>query len=168
MPRLLAQRAEGAYDCIATVRNAADLRFHEGLALRRQRQWTSAIYLMGYAIEMCVKSAVFQLDGFTARQAITLQDMRRLVRFGCAQYGLSAPRNLHDFAFWTLLLVQHRLGLARPFRNPTTAQEVVRRSQETYRRWREILRYRTNVPYRHEVARVADNARWFLDRIDQL
>jgi hypothetical protein len=168
MPRLLAQRADAAYDCIATFQEAAGRRFREGDILRQQHQWTSAVYLMGYTVEMAVKSAVLSVDGFSPRQPVTLPDLRRLVAFGRAQYGLPQPRNLHDYTFWSLFLVQHRVALAQPYGNPKTAQEIIRRSHETYSRWRETLRYRTNSPYGHEVARVYDNARWFLAEIDNL
>lgn len=168
MPRLLAQRADAAYNCISTFREAAGRRFQEGGVLRQQRQWTSAIYLMGYTVELAVKSAVLTVDGFSPRQPVTLQDLRRLVAFGRAQYGLPQPRNLHDYTFWSLFLVQHRVARARPYGIPGTGQEIIRRSHETYCRWRETLRYRINNPYGHEVARVYDNAQWFLTKIDIL
>jgi hypothetical protein len=168
MPRLLAQRAEAAYDCIATFRDAARMRFQEAELLWNDGRGTAAVYLSGYTIELTVKIAVLRVNGFSPRQPVTLGDLHQLVAFGRTRYGLARPRNLHDFTFWSLLLVQHRLTLGRSYRNPRAGQEIVRRSQESYSRWREILRYRTNVAYRHEVTRVMENARWFLGELNTL
>jgi hypothetical protein len=128
---------------------------------------TAAIYLWGYATEMVLKMALFRLAGYDDTDDLSIQDRRRLEVLG-RQYHITKPRNSHDLRFWADLLVQHRIRIQRPYSIWALEGEIRRRANQVYERWRETLRYRSNLAYRHEVRVVRMNAQWFLAHRDEL
>lgn len=73
MPRPLLTRLQP--DSIAEFRAAAGQRFLDGEAAAAGNRRTAAIYLWGYAVEMIIKAAYFQVDGFSERQTILPSDL---------------------------------------------------------------------------------------------
>src|SRR6478752_2621710 len=54
-----------APDCIRNLERAAELRFEDAESLRADSRFLSALYLYGYAVEMCLTAACFRCEGFS-------------------------------------------------------------------------------------------------------
>ena len=80
MPKPLLDRLQP--DSIAEFRLAAQQRFLDGEIAGDRDRRTAAIYLWGYAVEMLLKAAYFEVDGFPERQPILIQDLKNAVKFG--------------------------------------------------------------------------------------
>ena len=161
MPRLLPARCRP--DSIAEFRAAAERRFEEGAVLEHGGHRTGAIHLWGYAAEMVLKAAFFELDGFPMRRTITRRDRRRAEQ-RAAQFGLAPARGPHDVRMWAELLVAERLRRGRRYRRSGFGVEVVRRAARVAAVWAVELRYHPNRAYEFEVRRMRADVGWIFIR----
>jgi hypothetical protein len=168
MPRLFADRLERSPDCVAHFHIAAQTRCHDALLLAEHGASAAAIYFWGYAVEMLLKAAYFRLIGYTSQQVIALADLRRAVKFGQLQFKVPFAHRLHDIDSWARLLIEQRRHLHRPYSSAGFAAAVHIQAQIVHQRWREFIRYKPNVPYRHEVERVGEAANWFVNAAHRL
>ena len=160
MPKLLVERFTD--DSVAQFRAAAHIRNEDAWHLARSGRGAAAIYLWGYAAEMTVKAAWFELLRFPEHRAISLSDLRQAKQVAVGTYGIPWPGNLHHVVHWAELLTQHRIASRRYYSDPDFGRRVLDNCQRVYERWRETLRYKKNRPYPFEVHAVAASTQWLL------
>ena len=165
MPRLLPDRCR--QDSIGEFRAAAERRFAEGLALDRDGHRTGAIYLWGYAAEMVLKAAYFQLVGFGPDRPITTRD-RRLAQQGATLLGIGGFSSPHDIGAWAELLIAKRKDLDSPYPRTGFKANVLHYATAAGTVWTVELRYHPNRAYEFEVRRVREAVRWLLDHKHRL
>ncbi len=168
MPRRLIERCRE--DSIREFRLAARRRYDEALVLGAAGQRTGAIYLWGYTAEMILKAGYFSLLGVAEVDSITWRrhllpaiDRGRLL-------GIAWPRQVegHNIRAWAELLVRVRASSPATSYPVPFGREVQRQGQRLEPLWREILRYRKNESYLHEVTQVRKATEWLLVHSNQL
>ena len=157
MPRLLSGRL--GEDTILKLEAAAEARRKTAFHLHQTGFWLAAVYFYGYSAEQRVKAAYFRAAGFATDQIIRGKDREDAVREHVV-LGLPRKPSQHDIHGWAQLLVAKRQSLHRPYEYDL-GNEIVLHAEVIERRWKEILRYRVNVPYPHELRKVGDAALWF-------
>jgi len=168
MPRSLRDRC--LPDSIAEFRAASRERYVDGIAAAAHGRRTAAIYLWGYAAEMTVKAAYFELIGFKSRQWIAPTDLAGAVNKGIQlQISWPKPGRWHNVRAWSELLIKTRaLTPGRGYPSPNFGIEIQLRALRIESLWAETLRYHKNVAYLHEVRRVQEAAEWFLANASHL
>lgn len=158
MPKRLINRCQP--DSIREFRLAAQERFQDGLALAGAGRRTAAIYLWGYSAEATLKAAYFRAIGFKADQVIAAKDLNQAVS-SAIQYGIHWQGNWHRIDLWARLLVSVRMmSPPPPYQAAGFDSQLLARSLTVAVHWQETLRYRKNVAYWHEVARLRESAAW--------
>jgi hypothetical protein len=158
MPRLLLDRLSP--DCIQGFRAAARARYADGCILAEGEHRLAAIYLWGYAAEMCVKAAYFTLHGFGATQSIDAAALKTAA-VEAKLYGIRWT-NQHNLYAYASLVVGKRASLGRVYSSHAFANDFVGHAQTIYNRWRETLRYHYNQAYLFELERVRVSVEWLL------
>jgi len=162
MPRLLADRLR-TFDTVSGLAKAADQRARDAECLYGQGHGLAAIYLFGYEVEMRVKAAYFRYY-FSLRQLppTTRIDtsLRQQVIAQHQQLGLPRKPGHHDILGWSQLLVSERRSRHNPY-SLVMERAVLDQAELISQRWSEVLRYRANIPYRHELRTVREVAAWF-------
>ena len=162
MPRPLLARLKA--DSIAEFRAAAIERFRDGKAAAARDRRTAAIYLWGYTIEMLIKAAYFQVNGFQAEQIVAMRDLRDAVRFGVSNQIIWPQQGqLHSIRAWAQTLVALRLKQpSTTYTDAAFGDEMLDRAQRLEPIWSETLRYHQNRAYPREVSQVQTATEWFL------
>lgn len=123
---------------------------------------TAAIDLWGYAAEMTLKAAYFELLGFPPSQVISMADLRGAAA-NAPRLGFAWTGNLHNLEAWAELLVATPASTpGRAYTPPGFGNEVLARSRFLQRLWSESLRYHRNVAYFYEVNQVKAATEWLL------
>ena len=164
MPVLLRNRIGG--DTLRKLVVSADARKLEGRTLHLDGLWLGAVYLYGYSVEMRVKTSYFVASGFGRNQQIARRDRQDAGR-DYQQFGLPGGLGPHDIFGWAQLLVAKRVNVGQPY-HASFARELLMHAQRVHERWTEVLRYRPNRPYGHEVMTVAQGAAWFEQNFETL
>ena len=157
MPRLLRERLGD--DTILKLEAAAKARRQTAVHLHKTGFRLEAVYFYGYAIEETVKAAYFRTVGFSEDGRIEDGNRRTAVDEYRA-LGLLVRPGQHDIQGWAELLVAKRASLSRPY-GLSLATQIVIEAGVVRPRWSEIIRYRTNIPYHHELQKIAEAALWF-------
>jgi len=131
VPKLLVDRFTN--DSVGQFRAAAHIRNEDAWHLATSGRGAAAIYLWGYAAEITVKAAWFDLVGFPKNRAISLSDLRQAKSLATATYGLSWTGNLHNVRHWAELLIQHRIALRRSYADPGFGLQVLDNCQRVYK-----------------------------------
>lgn len=166
MPKRLLERC--GLDTIAEFLASAKERYRDGLALAEKGRRTAAIYLCGYAAEMTLKTAYFRILQFGATQAITKKDLQN-AKNTAQGLGISWTGNFHDLLAWARLVVAIRSatpGLA--YSNAAFGLTVANQAVTLQLLWNEVLRYRRNVAFPHEVVQVRAAVGWLLKNAARL
>lgn len=161
-------RRLGKKDALEDLRSlelAAERRFYDALELATAPAGceSSAIYLFGYAAEIILKVACFNLDGASLG---TRTDRHRKSLANLPTYKSSCGSNHHCLVGWleVLLELRRKRGL------PTTAQyrrELRRRVKTLSGEWSESIRYRSLPATRVELSRVYNTLSWLMtERFD--
>ncbi len=147
------------------------MRVGEADVLSQAGHWTAAIYLLGYAVEMCLGAAAFQAAGYDIRQEIPRDERLAKANQLKAIPGADGKRLMttdpHDFVGWARYLEWHQSPTADAGRK-VVLQEAVRRAKVVYQHWRPELRYKTTTDSERQLAVVRPESEWFLQRIDTL
>jgi hypothetical protein len=163
MPILLADPRRLGPDTVPALERAAGQRSADADVLSSAGRDLAAIYLYGYATEMRIKAAYFRTlfgaTGLDPRTTIDLAARGHAVN-EFRTLGLAARPGPHDIPGWAQLLVAKRFGLGMRY-PPNLEREVNRQAGRIGGRWSEILRYRANRPYRHEIRAVREAAGWY-------
>ena len=139
------------------------------MALAAVGRRTGAIYLWGYTAEMTLKAAYFSLIGMAETDAITWRGHLLPAIDQGRNMGIAWPgQGGHNVRAWAELLVAERATSAATEYPAPFGLEVQRRGQRFEPLWREILRYRGNRAYLHEVKQVRESAEWLLIHSNQL
>lgn len=166
MPRTLLDRCQP--DCIREFRLAAIERFQDGISLITSGRRTAAIYLWGYAAEMTLKAAYFELNHFLVGQVITMQDLQQAAA-NARQLGIQWPGNLHRIDAWAQFITTIRASVSGLCYNvPGFGSRVLAHALTVAHYWRETLRYRKNIAYLYEVERVWRSTEWLLDHAAEI
>lgn len=164
MPQLLSTRLRE--DTIFEFERAAEQRRIDAMRLALAGRSLAAIYLQGYSVEISVKAAYFRTIGHPRTRPIAIQDRNTAV-LEWNRLGLRNKPGQHDLLGWAELLAAKRQDLQRPY--PSNFQtEMLTQAKALYLRWRETIRYHTNVPYGDEIRIVSMAAHWFAQNYPNL
>lgn len=136
---------------------AAEARFWDGftLAAGDADSQTGAVYLLGYVVEMLLKTAYFRVTHVAVGENIAphLQ--------GARSQALRRGGNLHNLQSWVALLNDTRFvqGVAW---DVVTATVIESHVLTVDAHWRESLRYTSIVAARTELEEVFASAEWLL------
>ncbi|HYT95497.1 MAG TPA: hypothetical protein VEL76_42655 [Gemmataceae bacterium] len=164
MPRRLIDRCQP--DSIREFRASAGQRYYDGLALAGAGNRTAAVYLWGYAAEMTLKAAYFELFGLAEDDELTVPGHIQ----PAINRGRAAPLNIawphqgagHNVRAWAELLVGVRALDPGTAYGPAFAVAVQRCGQRIGQLWKETLRYHKNRAYLYEVRQVREATEWLL------
>ena len=166
MPVELPQRCRP--DSILEFRTAARLRMQDGVALLADDRPTTAIYLWGYAAEMILKAAYFDLVGFAHTKTITGMDLNT-ARTMAKNLAITWPGNLHYLLGWTELLIAIRASVPDLAYADTSFASAVRTHGSNLQRiWSATLRYHKNRAYRFEANKARAAAEWLIEHDGKL
>ena len=160
MPKLLVNRFTD--DSVGQFRVAAHIRNEDAWHLATSGRGAAAIYLWGYAAEMTVKAAWFDLIGFPESKTISTLDLNMAIKLAKDRHGIPWQHGLHNIFHWAELLIQHRIALGQSYPDPRFGSQVLENCRRVYERWRVILRYKKNQAYPFEVHAVAVSTQWLL------
>lgn len=152
------------FDSIDEMEAAREDRYWDSLTCALNDREFAACYLMGYAIEILVKTAFFRFDGIHAGADLrpSLRVARRHPRF-TQPTGLSTiqAHGIHNVRAWGDLLIdaRQRAGPARAM-DPILAGKLVYELRWVENNWSETLRYRRSIPAAEEIARLLSIADW--------
>lgn len=164
MPQLLATRLRE--DTIFEFEQAAEQRRVDARRLALEGRSLAAIYVQGYSVEMSIKAAYFRATGHPRTRQITPQD-RVMALSEWKRLGLLRKPGHHDILGWAELLAAKRQDLLQPYPRPFET-EMLAQAKALYLRWRETIRYHTNVPYADETRIVFMAAHWFAHNYPKL
>ncbi len=146
------------------MERAAELRYYDGwaLAVSGQGRYAGAVYLIGYAVEILLKTACYREMGVSRHVGTT--DRRLQIRGVYAQqlkalYGRQP--NDHDLDYWAFVLERLRVAHGRSM-NAALAGAIRRSVGLLAGNWRETLRYRDCQPTETELIETLACADWFL------
>lgn len=147
------------FDCIQEFEQAKADRLWDGMSLWLASREPGAVYVLGYAAEMAVKSAYFRLSGFTIVQPIGRHELNT-ARARASTLGVSAHwESFHSLRFWRDLLVAHRHAVARPLSSSVEAS--LRAAVDTiYDRWWIEMRYKRGYSTRTDLEQIAAAVDW--------
>jgi hypothetical protein len=162
-----------APDTIARLERAAKQRVADADCLSSDGRRMVALYLLGYAVEMCLSAAYFRSAGFGLNTAIDgktrklrMTQARKLRSSDGEPLMSSEP---HPLVGWARYLEWHRERSGAPSaQEKAKLRESIRRAAAVYRHWRPELRYKlTEVkPPQFAEARLA--VEWFVQNLGRL
>lgn len=145
------------------MERAAEERLLDGLtlAISEGGRTTGAIYLLGYVVEMRLKTAYFRYVGLPQGQDLgsTLKTVRN--------HLLSQRKNLHDLTGWMDLLI-HERAMRGDALDATIANQLDFHVRQVYDQWKEVLRYRYSVATDQELNTVFASTEWIVAHHSQL
>jgi len=144
-------------DSIHEMEAAGHDRYWDALACSCDNREFGACYLIGYTVEMALKTAYFSFLGVPP--ADDLGPRLNMVRRSPMFQG--RRRNLHHLLAWAELLVETRTQRGRPL-NPLVASALLIRVGEFVWNWSEVMRYRASVGAEDEAIRLFRGADWIL------
>lgn len=168
MPKRLKDRWRP--ECIREFRDAARLRFNDGLALASQGRRTGAIYMWGYCAEMTLKAAFFTLSqGETVSLTWPLH-IQPAIQRGRTIHAIPWPNSGsgHNVRAWAELLVAERASIPGRAYDADTGRQIQTCGQRIGLLWSETLRYHDNLAYPHEATQVRLAAEWLLANLPTL
>ncbi|NOT00053.1 MAG: hypothetical protein HOP29_05450 [Phycisphaerales bacterium] len=140
-------------ESLQEIESAQSDRYWEAMALAVSDGGHSygACYLLGYVIELAIKSAYYRFVG-----ASPVADVGRHLQAS----GLKG-RERHDLEAWYEILFSSRIQRGNPM-DPVVAGAFKQRIQVAARHWREILRYRRAIPAESECNELLGIADWLI------
>lgn len=162
-----------APDCVARLERAARRRFGEAVDLIERKRFLAAVYLVGYASEMCLTAALFRAAGFTPTMPIS-RDARQRRMAQARQLVSDDGQTLmsgdpHPPVGWARYLQWQRTAAGNlTGQDRGRLREAVRRAGVIYRHWRPELRYKVTDVRPDQLAEVRLAAEWFVQGIGRL
>jgi hypothetical protein len=162
-----------APDTITRLERAAKQRVDDADCLSSDGRRMAALYLLGYAVEMCLSAAYFRSIGFPLNTTID-REMRKRRMTQARQLRSSDGKPLmssepHPLVGWARYLEwQRELSGSLSAQGRARLRESIRRAGIVYRHWRPELRYKlTEVkPPQFVEARLA--VEWFVQNLGRL
>jgi len=160
MPKRLVDRL--GTESIRGFRSAAEVRLADGDALALAGHRTGAIYLWGYAAEMCLKAWYFEVIAFDRRRRIVMADFRsadgRAKSLGTKNLG-----KFHGLVAWAELIRAECSYLVRPLAN-WFGNQLIAVAQKVQLVWCVDLRYHDNVASAREALLTREAVGWIVKR----
>ena len=148
------------HNTIAAFELARMERFRDAFTLGAHGRRFGAIYLLGYFVEMTLKSAFFTLLGFRTEEPITAKDLATAANLAEEDLRVDTQKEqYHSFVFWARAIV----SLCDHFGDPIpsdTLQELGWRSQRMTSNWKVSMRYSQEIATEEEWTRFQDDANW--------
>jgi hypothetical protein len=162
-----------APDSINLLERAARQRAADAACLSADGRRLAALYLLGYAVEMCLTAAYFRSVGFAINAPIDRETRKRRMTQARQIEGSdgqplmsSDPHPLVGWArylAWQRDLSGHLTGQERD-----RLREAVRRAAIVYHHWRPELRYKLTEAREPHLAEVRLATEWFLQNLGRL
>jgi len=152
-----------SFETWPTMERAAEARFWDGmvLAIDASDHSTGAVYLLGYVVEMLLKTAYFQMTGVSTNESLEpyLQQARKKPAW--------TGRNLHDLKSWAALINEVRFVRGKAW-SPILAGSIERHVLIVSSHWRESLRYTSFTATNAELEEVLTSVGWLRANYDLL
>jgi hypothetical protein len=150
----------GISETILGFEAAAANKIDDGFNLMAGGSHGQGVELMGFAVEMLLKSAYLRLDGYPDTDPITQRQLQAIVRDMVDHHGVTAPaEKLHDLQFWAEAIITKRAlkGLI----DTLLETEIRRRVLAVSDNWWVGMRYHdtSHISYT-DVQTVFDNVMW--------
>jgi hypothetical protein len=150
-------------DSIQQMEAARADRYWDALACGCDGRTFGACYLLGYAVEMALKTAYFRFLGVPTRA-----DLRpHLLSQAVSVYFRGRQRRLHDLVAWAELLILTRIQRGRPL-DSMVASGLLTHVGEVALNWSEVMRYRRAIDAESEAVIVFRGEEWVHAHYDQL
>lgn len=149
-------------DTIEEMEFAWQDRYWDSLTCALEERGFAAGYLMGYAIEMLLKSAYFRFQGVAADDDLRphLRRERGHPHFAPkASTRKNRASGLHDIAAWADHLIAERARAGRAL-DALLAGRLLYEMGWVADNWSELLRYRRSIPVGEEIDRLLAVADW--------
>jgi hypothetical protein len=156
-----------APDTVTRLERAALQRFTTAEVLRAKRP-LAALYLYGYAAEICLAAAYFRCAGFPSHAPID-RDTRRRRMAQARQLRTFAGEPLmtsdpHPLVGWARFLEWQRLASGDlPAEDSQRLREAIHKAISIYNYWRPELRYKTLDIADEQLDEVRRAAKWLID-----
>lgn len=161
-----------APDSVRRLERAAKMRVDEAAHLCASKWKLTAVYLLGYSVEMCLAAAYFRSVGFALDVPITPET--RIRRMTQARQILSADgeplmsTDPHPLVGWARYLEWHRAITGVTEKERERLRDAKHRATIVYRHWRPSLRYKIAEVSERQLAETRISAEWFLQNIGRL
>lgn len=152
-------------DTVGRLEAAASRRQGESDCLRLSGQRLGAVYLLGYSIEIRLKTAYFRVRRFNSADLIDRTDRELVEKQGRLMHLMDS--GAHDLTGWARMLVHARDDQRRPM-GRVLREEMLRLVAEAASVWSPELRYRAVVLGADDENRVVAAAEWLRDNYSQL
>jgi len=162
-----------APDSISLLERSAQQRVNDATCLSTDGRTLIALYLLGYAVEMCLAAAFFRSDGFAPNTPIDRETRkRRMAQARQIQAEDGVPlmsSDPHPLIGWARYL-QWKRRLSETLSQPELERlrEAVRRAQIVYRHWRPELRYKSTHVRVAQLTEVRLAAEWFIQNLGRI
>ena len=143
-------------------------RMTEGMILASHEHRLAAAYLVGYVVEMTLKSAYHRLWGFHLNEPINMKTLRTTRELARLDLGVDIdPEGFHNPVFWARVIINMRDQLDYPLEQAVSV-ELVARTQRIRTNWRVWMRYRSDRFASGELRDLIDDAMWINQQYDVL
>lgn len=143
-------------------------RFEDARALGRSDRRLGACYLMGYFVEISLKSAYFRLRGWRADEPIRPKDLHEAAAFARTALQVQQPlEGHHGLLFWFDAVVRLRVK-SGPETPAGLLQQFSWRIQRLSNTWSTSLRYSRDVTTPSDWAEILLDAEWVRANYDTL
>jgi len=162
-----------APDSISLLERSAQQRVSDATCLSKDGRRLVALYLLGYAVEMCLAAAYFRSVGFAPNAPIDRETRkRRMAQARQIQAVDGMPlmsSDPHPLVGWARYL-QWQRQLSETLGQPEQGRlrEAVRRAEIVYRHWRPELRYKSTEVREAQLAEVRFAAEWFIQNLRRI
>lgn len=157
-----------AHETITEFEIASQARFEDSFLLATRGRRHAAVYLLGYYVEMALKTIFFRCFGCPPDEPINRQDLKaasQLVRQG---FRIAEPlEQYHNPVFWARAIIGMREldGLSTP---EGVTRELVWRVQRLNSNWAVRMRYTRDMVQLEEWESVKEDALWIRANYDVL
>jgi len=157
----LRTKLEAIVETVSELEAAAEQKYWEGLELMVAGNYGAGIYLMGYAVEMWVKSACARLLRVRPDEDVwvTLEPRYRIEKRSFPKVKDKGP---HSLELWGELLCHIRnVAGVGAFSRPVSADSVRTASKRLHESWWVEMRYHEDRASYRDVQQVEEVAAWF-------
>jgi hypothetical protein len=158
----LRHRILSAPETVQDLALAADEKYWEGIELLVAGRRGAGIYLLGYTVEMLLKSACFLID--RARPGDPVAPLlHRIQRWARTRLPRIRHESYHSLWFWVHVLRKKRAMAGRPL-PPRFDSPLLQRVRRVYGIWVVDMRYKPDQALQREAQSVYDDVTWIRDR----
>ena len=148
------------HDTVGEFELARADRLEDALVLAAGGRRMGAIYVLGYFVEITLKSAFFQYFGFSEDDAIRPIDLRAAAQIAKTDLQVETdPVSYHSPVFWgrACIAIREKLGVPWP---RSLRLELENRIQRLNSNWSVSMRYSRDVSSSDDWVPLLDDALW--------